>query len=283
MLLLASIICIVLFFRLVNSTDTVVDINEEYIVNTAPENIIENAIESEKECQEDWIKIMTASYVLANFNWEETDINAFTELKKHKSIKKILGKEYKKYKGILDYHYTIYSDIADVKKTDGKLKTVYKMYYPIPQGYNYDHHDDFGAVRTYGGDRKHMGNDIMAQKGIPIISVTDGIVEKMGWNELGGWRIGITDSKNKYWYYAHMSKYAEEIEKGSKIKAGDIIGYIGNSGYGPEGTVDQFDPHLHIQVGINSEDNDYLWIDPNGILKFIEKNKVIKLNNHVND
>ena len=65
----------------------------------------------------------------------------------------------------------------------------------------------------------------------PVISVTDGVVENMGWLEKGGYRVGIRSNSSGYFYYAHLSSYAG-IKKGDKIKAGTLLGYMGDTGYG---------------------------------------------------
>ncbi|OYD06761.1 M23 family metallopeptidase [Paludifilum halophilum] len=110
--------------------------------------------------------------------------------------------------------------------------------------------DTWGASRSYGGDRTHEGTDMMAPKGTPIRSVSSGRVVSKGWNRLGGWRVTIldTDHPQVSFYYAHMEKYAEGLEEGKEVDKGEVIGYVGDSGYGPEGTTGQFDPHLHLGI-----------------------------------
>ena len=110
--------------------------------------------------------------------------------------------------------------------------------------------DTWGAGRSYGGDRKHEGTDLMAPGGTPILSVSDGQVIGKGWNTLGGWRLTIQDEEHPQmiYYYAHLSRYAEGLEKGDRIKKGEVIGYVGDSGYGPKGTTGQFAPHLHFGI-----------------------------------
>lgn len=143
--------------------------------------------------------------------------------------------------------------------------------------YEYTSYDDFGVSRTYGGDRKHEGNDLMADIGVPIISITDGEVTNLGWNDYGGWRVGITTNKGTYFYYAHLDEYSPGIEKGKKVKAGDVIGYVGDSGYGPPGTTGRFESHLHLQIGImlNKKDKEYTWLNPYPIVKFLDQYRVV--------
>lgn len=142
--------------------------------------------------------------------------------------------------------------------------------------YCYTSVDDFGAARTYGGDRSHEGNDLIADLGTPIVSMTDGEITRIGWTEYGGQRIGITTNKGTYFYYAHMDRYADGIIKGKKIKAGDIIGYIGDTGYGPPGTRGEFIPHLHVQIGFKAGkfSKGYTWFNPYDVVKFLDDYRV---------
>ncbi|MBA4495668.1 M23 family metallopeptidase [Paenactinomyces guangxiensis] len=113
--------------------------------------------------------------------------------------------------------------------------------------------DSWGAGRTYGGKRKHEGTDLMAPKGTPLISTTDGEVVRKGWDRLGGWRLLIRDTKHPqiYYYYAHLSRYANGIDEGDKVNKGQVIGYVGDSGYGPEGMTGKFTPHLHFGIYVS--------------------------------
>ncbi len=74
------------------------------------------------------------------------------------------------------------------------------------------------AERTFGGNRHHEGTDLMTtenERGIyPIVSMTDGVIEALGWLRLGGYRIGIRSSSGIYYYYAHMESYAEDLTEG---------------------------------------------------------------------
>lgn len=134
--------------------------------------------------------------------------------------------------------------------------------------------DGYGAGRSYGGERKHEGIDIMSSINVPgylkIRSVSDGVVEKKGWLELGGYRIGIRSESGIYYYYAHLDHYAEKIEEGMHISAGDIIGYMGDTGYGPEGTRGQFDVHLHFGIYVDKEDGE-VSLNPYYLLKYLSE------------
>lgn len=133
--------------------------------------------------------------------------------------------------------------------------------FPVDINYNYSYRNTWGDRRGYGGLRIHEGTDIFADYGTPIHSTTYGVVEMMGWNRFGGWRIGIRDIYNIYHYYAHMSGFHEDIEIGTVVQPGDILGSVGSSGYGPPGTSGKFPPHLH--YGMYKDDGYSEWsFDP---------------------
>ena len=126
--------------------------------------------------------------------------------------------------------------------------------------------------RTFGGKRGHEGCDVMAdinQRGIyPIISMTGGVVEKLGWLPQGGNRIGIRSENGGYFYYAHLYNYAEELQVGDSVLAGEFLGFMGDSGYGvSEGTVGNFAVHLHIGIYVPDENGEDISINPYPILQ----------------
>ncbi|PZD95879.1 hypothetical protein DNH61_10555 [Paenibacillus sambharensis] len=117
--------------------------------------------------------------------------------------------------------------------------------------------------------RKHDGVDIFAKQGTPIYSVLDGQIINYGWNEYGGWRVTIRVDSTTAFYYAHLSKYAPGLGMGVSVKKGQLLGYVGNTGYGPEGTSGKFDPHLHF--GIYKTSPTWTSIDPFPYLKWWEQ------------
>lgn len=130
--------------------------------------------------------------------------------------------------------------------------------------------------RTYGGDRVHEGTDIMPslnERGIyPILSMTKGIIEKIGWLPLGGYRIGIRSPSGGYFYYAHLSEYAKNFEPGEVVHAGDCIGFMGDTGYGEqEGTRGKFDVHLHLGIYVTIDGVEYS-INSYPVLAYLSKN-----------
>lgn len=120
-----------------------------------------------------------------------------------------------------------------------------KHVFPVSIHYNYSYKSTWGASRGWGGRRTHEGTDIFAGYGTPVLSTSHGVVEAMGWNEFGGWRLGIRDNHNTYHYYAHLNGFNEDIKIGSIVEPGTVIGSVGSSGYGKEGTAGKFPPHLH--------------------------------------
>lgn len=150
-------------------------------------------------------------------------------------------------------------------------------YFPIPREVDdkvpfISYVDTWGAERTYGGERLHEGTDLMATKDepglYPVLSITDGVVTKKGWLEQGGYRLGVTSPSGAYFYYAHLDSYAD-AELGDVVMAGELLGYMGDSGYGEEGTKGMFPTHLHlgIYIVVGGEEKA---INPFEILKGLE-------------
>ena len=145
---------------------------------------------------------------------------------------------------------------------------------PADEGYYFT--DTFGAARTYGGNRTHKGTDIMDRKNargrIPVISMTSGTIRDIGWGELGGYNIGITSSSGNYYYYAHFDSFAPDLEKGSIVEAGQLLGFMGDSGYGAEGTTGMFPVHLHVGIKVRSDiaESGMFWINPYVFLRNVE-------------
>lgn len=127
--------------------------------------------------------------------------------------------------------------------------------------------------RTYGGLRGHEGIDLMPPQNLPghyrVRSMTDGVVERIGWLEKGGYRIGIRSPSGGYFYYAHLDSYAGAPAVGDEVSAGDILGYMGDTGYGPEGTRGRFDVHLHLGIYIRTDSSDELSVNPYWVLRYL--------------
>ena len=168
---------------------------------------------------------------------------------------------------------------------DGTWISTYglKAFSPIAAGYGYSHCDDFGASRSFGFKRKHLGNDLMGNQGTPIVAVEGGVVEAMGWNRYGGWRIGIRsfDSK-RYYYYAHLQKdhpFAEGLAEGDIVEPGQIIGFMGRTGYSDKENVNNIETvHLHFGLQLifdenQKECNSEIWIDVYQIVRLLSSHR----------
>lgn len=169
---------------------------------------------------------------------------------------------------------------------DGKVwvtKYGLKAFSPIARNYPYNDYDDFGAARSYGFKRQHLGHDMMGQVGTPVIAVESGYVEAIGWNQYGGWRLGIRSFDGKrYYYYAHLRKnfpYHKSLREGSVVQAGDVIGYLGRTGYSrTENTNNIDEPHLHFGIQLifdesQKDGNNEIWIDCYEITRFLAVNR----------
>lgn len=151
-------------------------------------------------------------------------------------------------------------------------------YFPVPRPSGGEDaavfEDTFGASRTYGGRRTHEGTDLFGSKNIsgyyPVVSVTDGVVEKVGWLPLGGWRIGIRSPSGGYFYYAHLDSYSRDFQQGDSIQAGELLGLMGDTGYGPEGTRGKFPVHLHFGIYIRTQNRREISVNPYAVLRYLE-------------
>ncbi|MFC7439667.1 M23 family metallopeptidase [Laceyella putida] len=180
---------------------------------------------------------------------------------------------------IWDYyhHPTAVDVITHMARIYGKFQTVqlHERSFPIPLQYNYTYHNTWGDRRGWGGLRLHEGTDIFADYGTPVLSTSYGYVELKGWNRYGGWRLGIRDIHNRYHYFAHLSSFRKGLKKGDIVKPGDVIGYVGSSGYGPPGTSGKFPPHLHYGLYKFNGRNTYSF-DPYPLLKRWEREAYLK-------
>ena len=170
-----------------------------------------------------------------------------------------------------------------------------KAFHPLAKNYGYSHYDDFGASRSYGYQRLHFGHDLMGSIGTPVIAIESGIVEAVGWNQYGGWRIGIRSfDQKRYYYYAHLRKdhpYAEGLEEGDIVQAGDVIGYLGMTGYSTKENVNNINvPHLHFGIQlifneVQKEGPNQIWVNLYDLTDFLKKHRseVYKSNEETKD
>lgn len=208
---------------------------------------------------------------------------AAADLKGDRSPQELLGDQSKYF----EYYHRAYTAALGglvgsyAIEKDGEWKACYglKAFSPVAAGYGYSHCDDFGVSRSFGFQRKHLGNDLMGGLGTPIVAVEGGIVEAMGWNRYGGWRVGIRSfDSRRYYYYAHLKKdtpFAPGLQEGDVVQAGDLIGFMGRTGYSDRENVNNIETvHLHFGLQLvfdesQKECNSEIWIDVYNIVRLL--------------
>ena len=245
-----------------------------------------NTYEQEKHIS--WIDILALAACRTGGKCSLTSVTkAAQELKGDCSPDELLGELYRYY----DYYHDAYDAVlggllgAYSIEVNGQWKPTYglKAFSPIAAGYGYSHCADFGNSRSFGFARKHLGNDLMGNLGTPIVAVEGGVVEALGWNRYGGWRIGIRsfDSK-RYYYYAHLQKdhpFAEGLAEGDIVQAGDLIGFMGRTGYSDKENTNNIETvHLHFGMQLVFEEsqkecNSEIWIDVYNIVRLLSAHR----------
>ena len=208
---------------------------------------------------------------------------AVDDLKGDKSPEELLGNLYQYY----GYYHEAYSAVLGglvgsyAIEKDGQWIPSYglKAFSPIASGYGYSHCDDFGVGRSFGFKRKHLGHDMMGSLGTPVVAVEGGIVEVMGWNRYGGWRIGIRSfDSRRYYYYAHLQKdtpFAPGLQEGDVVQAGDLIGFMGRTGYSDRENVNNIETvHLHFGMQLVFDESQKeclseIWVDVYDIVRLL--------------
>lgn len=223
--------------------------------------------------------------------YKKADVEAFTEKLKNGDNPRDITANQKLY----DYYFKAYTAVLGGMVGEYAVKSDYEttgLYYekryglkafsPIAAGYYYNHYDDFGASRSYGYRRRHLGHDMMGSVGTPIIAIESGYVEACGWNQYGGWRIGIRSFDGKrYYYYAHLRRGHpyNDIYEGKIIDAGEVIGYLGMTGYSTKEDTNNINvPHLHVglQIIFDTSQKDgvnQIWLDMYELTNFLAKNR----------
>lgn len=241
-----------------------------------------------------WIELMAylGTKYGGNFSlFKQSDLdNLVSELKSGKTMDELTEnmKLYNYFYQSFDAIFHEYIGEYEIETVDENGNSCYekkyglKAYLPIAKGYSFNHYKDFGSSRSYGYKRLHLGNDLMGSIGTPIVAVEGGYVESLGWNQYGGWRVGIRSfDKKRYYYYAHLRKdhpYAKDLVEGQIVQAGDVIGYLGMTGYSTNKNVNNINiPHLHfgIQLIFNEVQKDgvnQIWIDVYEIIEFLRQN-----------
>jgi murein DD-endopeptidase MepM/ murein hydrolase activator NlpD len=102
--------------------------------------------------------------------------------------------------------------------------------------------DNYGAVRA-APINTHEGVDIFAPFGSPVVAVRDGTLSLVGTLPIAGNRLWLTTGDGDAFFYAHLSSFAPVAKAGAEVKAGEVLGYAGNTG-----DAEPTPPHLHFEV-----------------------------------
>lgn len=255
----------------------------------------------DKKVHIDWVDIL--AYLGAKYGgsfscYKDADMDEFTDKIKNGDTVSELTKDMKyfnyysrAYGAVLGGFLGEYQIRTPDENGSSSWKKAYglKAFSPLAEGYYYSDFDDFGTNRSYGYSRRHLGHDMMTSVGTPVIAVESGTVEALGWNQYGGWRIGIRSfDKERYYYYAHLRKdtpFAENLHIGGTVTAGDIIGFTGQTGYSIRENVNNIDtPHLHfgLQLVFDEDAKDsptQIWIDLYDITRLLSAHRCTVVKN----
>ncbi len=247
------------------------------------------------DCHLNWIELL--AYLAARYGgdfsrYRAADMDALAERIKGGASMQSLTENMKYYAYYLEAYTAVLGGMVGAYEIeepaeDGSVSWVtkygLKAFSPIAKNFPYQDYDDFGVSRSYGYRRQHLGHDMMGQVGTPVIAVESGYVEAIGWNQYGGWRLGIRSfDKKRYYYYAHLRKnypYHKSLKEGSIVQAGDVIGYLGRTGYSrTENTNNIDEPHLHFGLQLifdesQKEGNNEIWIDCYQLVQFLQLNR----------
>jgi murein DD-endopeptidase MepM/ murein hydrolase activator NlpD len=116
-----------------------------------------------------------------------------------------------------------------------------------PGGYVFPVYGESSFVDTFKAARAgvgwHHGQDIFAPLGAPLLAVAHGTIFSVGWNNRGGYRLWLRDRQGNQFYYAHLSAFSPLAVDGNEVKAGDVVGFMGNTG-----DAETTPYHLHFEI-----------------------------------
>lgn len=250
----------------------------------------------DKDIHLNWIELLAYAGAKCGGSFDKSSLSLIDKLAAELSGGETTIEKLTENMDYYEYYYEAYEAVLggmvgeyEIEQDDGNGNKVWKKVYglkafsPIAKGFEYSDYDDFGSSRSYGYKRQHLGHDMMGQIGTPIIAVESGYVEALGWNQYGGWRIGIRSfDKKRYYYYAHLRQnfpYALDLKEGSVVTAGDVIGYMGHTGYSTVENTNNIDTvHLHFGLQLifdesQKEGNNEIWIDCYALTRFLYKNR----------
>ena len=285
--LLVAIMLMTQFAGQVDTKDSYI----KYVEFNVTEEALNSAVELDISTQDEEIKlnyITLLAYLGAKYGgdfskYKYSDMTSFAEKIKNGESVDELTEDMTYFAYYLEAYTAVLSGMVGNYIENNEEKYGIKWFSPIAKTFPYSAYDDFGAVRTYGYTRPHLGHDMMASVGTPIIAVESGVVECLGWNQYGGWRVGIRSHDSKrYWYYAHLRQnrpFAENLKEGDTVTAGDVIGYVGRTGYSTDENINGItESHLHIGLQLifdesQKECDNEIWVDVCAICKILEAHK----------
>jgi murein DD-endopeptidase MepM/ murein hydrolase activator NlpD len=141
--------------------------------------------------------------------------------------------------------------------------------FPVDAGASYI--DTYGANRSDIYDGWHHGDDLFAPLGTPVVAVANGTLTLVGWEQLGGWRLWLTDGDGNSFYYAHLAAYSRWILTHHRVRAGEVVGFLGRTGDAFSTT-----PHLHFEI----HPHQYLKLGYDGAVDptaYLKKWRVVKV------
>ncbi len=141
------------------------------------------------------------------------------------------------------YRFQLQDGTSDYFDPDGRSAEQFLLRNPLPAG---KFRSGFGARRhpILGYVRMHTGVDWSAPIGTPIIAAGNGTIEKAGWAGGYGKQIIIRHANGYETSYNHQSAFAQGIKAGMKVRQGQVIGFLGQTGLATG-------PHLHYELIVN--------------------------------
>ncbi len=146
---------------------------------------------------------------------------------------------------LFETEYAAIASATDAIKAYESGSQIYVSGFVFPIAGDAEFIDSWGFPRMTGTSSQHwhQGTDVFATYGTPLVAAESGVLFKVGQASLGGSKLWVRGDSGTEFYYAHLSAFAEGVTNGKRVNAGDVVGYVGDSG-NAKGT----SPHLHIEV-----------------------------------
>lgn len=149
------------------------------------------------------------------------------------------------------YRFQTEDGLVDYFDENGQTGKKFLMRRPLEGGgrlrsnYGYRIHPIFKTRKL------HTGVDLSARTGTPIYAGGDGVVKRAQWVSGYGRYVELNHANGYQTAYAHMNRIADGMSPGTRVRQGQIIGYVGSTGYSTG-------PHLHYEIKINGRTVDPL-------------------------